>query len=285
MTVAIVTDSGSDLTPALIEQYGIAQVPLTVSFGGTGYLSPDELTPEEFWRRLLEPGCPPVYTAAPSAGQFKVAFERAFAEGSDGIVYVGLSDTLSATLRSAQMAKEMLPDREIHVVDSRTACLGVGLLAVHGAEMAAAGKSAAEIAARLRETAKSIDLYVALDSLDSLRKGGRISAAQAALGGLLSVKPIITVNEGIVELADKPRTRTKARERVIELLTARPVSEVHLLYSPPAPVDEFRDELVARMPAPAPGLVTTQIIGPVIGAHVGPGALGAVILLGTPPGR
>jgi DegV family protein with EDD domain len=285
MTVAIVTDSGSDLTPALIEQYGIAQVPLTVSFGGTGYLSPDELTPEEFWRRLLEPGCPPVHTAAPSAGQFKVAFERAFAEGSDGIVYVGLSDTLSATLRSAQMAKEMLPDREIHVVDSRTACLGVGLLAVHGAEMAAAGKSAAEIAARLRETAKSIDLYVALDSLDSLRKGGRISAAQAALGGLLSVKPIITVNEGIVELADKPRTRTKARERVIELLTARPVSEVHLLYSPPAPVDEFRDELVARMPAPAPGLVTTQIIGPVIGAHVGPGALGAVILLGTPPGR
>jgi fatty acid-binding protein DegV len=96
---------------------------------------------------------------------------------------------------------------------------------------------------------------------------------------LLSVKPIITVNEGVVELADKPRTRNKARDRVIELLTARPLREVHLLYSPPAPVDEFREELLARMPAPAPLLVTTQIIGPVIGAHVGPGALGAVILL------
>jgi DegV family protein with EDD domain len=279
LTVAIVTDSGSDLAPAQIQQYGIRQVPLTVSFGGTGFLSPDELTPEEFWRRLQEPGCPPVHTAAPSAGQFKVAFERAFADGADGIVYVGLSDSLSATLRSAQMAKEMLPDREIHVVDSRTACLGIGLLAVHGAEMAAAGTSAAEIAKRLAETARSIDLYVALDSLDSLRKGGRISATQAAVGGLLSVKPIITVNEGIVELADKPRTRSKARDRVIELLTERPVREVHVLYSPPAQVEEFAEELVARMPAPAPILVTTQIIGPVIGAHVGPGALGAVILL------
>jgi DegV family protein with EDD domain len=279
MTVAIVTDSGSDLTPALIAQHHVIQVPLTVSFGATGFLSPDELTPEEFWRRLLEPGCPPAHTAAPSTGQFKVAFERAFAEGAESIVYVGLSDTLSATLRSAQMAKEMLPDREIHVVDSRTACIGIGLLAVHGAEMAAAGTSAADIAARLAETARSIDLYVALDSLDSLRKGGRISAAQAALGGLLSVKPIITVNEGIVELADKPRTRSKARDRVIELLTARPVREVHVLYSPPAPVEEFAAELVARMPSPAPTVVTAQIIGPVIGAHVGPGALGAVILL------
>ena len=279
MTVAIVTDSGSDLTPEMIVRYGISQVPLTVSFGGTGFLSPDELTPEEFWRRFLEPGCPPAHTAAPSAGQFKLAFERAFADGADGIVYAGLSDTLSATLRSAQMAREMLPDREIEIVDSGTACLGIGLLAVHGAEMAAAGTSAAEIAASLRETARSIDLYVALDSLETLRKGGRISAAQAALGGLLSVKPIITVNEGIVELADKPRTRSKARDRVIELLTARPVREVHVLYSPPAPVEEFREELVARMPAPAPIVVTTQIIGPVIGAHVGPGALGAVILL------
>ena len=279
MTVAIVTDSGSDLTPETISRYHISQVPLTVSFGGTGFLSPDELTPEEFWRRLLEPGCPPVHTAAPSAGQFKVAFERAFAEGADSIVYVGLSDTLSATIRSAQMAKEMLPDREIYIVDSRTACLGIGLLVMRGAEMASAGVAAAEIAARLTEDARSIDLYVALDSLEFLRKGGRISAAQAALGGLLSVKPIITVNEGVVELADKPRTRSKARDRVIELLTARPVREVHILYSPPAPVAEFREELVARLLAPAPTLVTAQVIGPVIGTHIGPGALGAVVLL------
>jgi DegV family protein with EDD domain len=279
MTVAIVTDSGSDLTPELVRQTGITQVPLTVSFGADGFLSPDELTPEEFWRKLVEAGCPPVHTAAPSAGQFKVAFERAFEAGAESIVYVGLGDSLSATLRSALMARDMLPGREIHIVDSRSASSAGGALAVMGAEMAAAGESAASIAARLTEVRESVTLFVALDSLEFLRKGGRISAAQAALGGLLSVKPIITVVEGLVELAEKPRTRSKARERVIELLTQRPVEQVHVLYSPPAPVDEFREELVARMPGLAPDRVTTQIIGPVIGTHIGPGALGAVILL------
>jgi DegV family protein with EDD domain len=279
MTVAIVTDSGSDLTPAKISENHITQVPLTVSFGGVGFLSPDELAPEEFWRRVLEPGCPPVHTAAPSAGQFKVAFERAFDSGADSIVYVGLAETLSATLRSAQMARDMLPGREIHVVDSHSACLGIGALAILGAEMAARGESAASIVARLIEVRESVTLFVAVDTLDFLRKGGRISAAQAAIGGLLSVKPIITVTDGLVVVADKPRTRGKARERVIELLTRYPASQVHVLYSPPAAVDEFRDELVSRMPGLPPALVTKQIIGPVIGTHVGPDALGAVILL------
>jgi len=280
MTVAIVTDSGAELVPAQAVEAGLTQVPLTVSFGPTGFLSPDELAPEEFWRRVLEPDCPPVHTAAPSAGQFKLAFERAFAAGADGIVYVGLSDALSATLRSGQMAREMLADREIHVVDSKSACMGIGLLAIRGAELAARGSSAAEIAADLTATREDVDLYVALETLDFLRRGGRISAAQAAIGGLLSVKPIITVKEGVVEVADRPRTRGKARERVVELLTARPVRQLHVLHSPPAPVEEFRAELLARMPGPAPEVVTTQIIGPVIGTHVGPGALGAVVLLG-----
>jgi DegV family protein with EDD domain len=281
MTVAIVTDSGSDLTPAQISENHITQVPLTVSFGGVGFLSPDELAPEEFWRRILEPGCPPVHTAAPSAGQFKVAFERAFDSGADSIVYVGLAETLSATLRSAQMARDMLPGREIHVVDSGSACNGIGALAIIGAEMAAQGESAAAIAARLTEIRECVTLFVALDTLDFLRKGGRISAAQAAIGGLLSVKPIITMTEGLVVVTEKPRTRGKARERVIELLTRHPVRQVHVLYSPPAVVDDFRDELVSRMPGPTPTLITKQIIGPVIGTHVGPGALGAVILLRT----
>ena len=283
MTVAIVTDSGAELTPAQASANHITQVPLTVSFGGVGLLSPDELVPEEFWRRLVEPDCPPVHTAAPSAGQFKVAFERAFEAGAESIVYVGLADSLSATLRSAQMAREMLPGKAIHIVDSRSACTGVGALALLGAEMASRGETAADIAARLTKVRESIVIYVTLETLEYLRKGGRISAAQAAIGGLLSVKPIITVTDGLVEVAEKPRTRGKARERVIELLTRHPAQQVHVLYSPPADVDRFRDELVSRMPAPAPTLVTRQIIGPVIGTHVGPGALGAVLILSTDP--
>jgi DegV family protein with EDD domain len=278
MNVAIVTDSGSDLTPAQLEDNRIVQVPLSVSFGPSSYLSPDEMTPEEFWRRLLEPGAPFPHSAAPSAGQFKQVFERAFEEGADGIVCVTLSETLSATVRSAQMAKDMLPGKEIYVVDSRTACMGIGALALRGAGMAAQGLPAARIAEELTRIRETVFLYVALETLDFLRKGGRISAAQAAIGGLLSVKPIITVVDGVVLTADRPRTRSKARARVIELLSARPVAEAHVLYSPPAEVDDFRDELLARLPAPAPRLVTAHIIGPVIGTHVGPGVLGAVML-------
>jgi DegV family protein with EDD domain len=285
MTVAIVTDSGSELTADQMAENGIAQVPLTVSFGGEGFLSPDEIPPEEFWRRVLEPDCPAVHTAAPSAGQFKAAFEKAFSDGVDSVVYVGLTDTLSATLRSAEMARSMLPDREIHIVDSQSASMGIGALAIIAAQMAAAGSSGVEIAAHLAETREFVDLFVTLDTLEFLRKGGRISAAQAAIGGLLSIKPIITVVDGVVVVVDRPRTRGKARERVLELLTQRPVRELHILYSPPAVVDDFKEELLARMPGPLPSVVTTQIIGPVIGTHVGPGSLGAVLIAESKPIR
>jgi DegV family protein with EDD domain len=278
MTVAIVTDSGSDLTPAQLVDNRIVQVPLSVSFGASSYLSPDEMKPEEFWRRLLEPGAPFPHTAAPSAGQFKKVFEQSFAEGADSIVCVCLSETLSSTIGSARLAKEMLPDREIHLVDSRSASMATGALAVRGATMAAEGASATEIAAEMNRLRQEVTLFVALDTLEYLRKGGRISAARAAVGGLLSVKPIITVEEGIVVTADQPRTRTKALAKVLELITDQPATEVHIMYSPPTDAEAFRDAVLARMPEPAPKLVTVQTLGPVIGPHIGPGAYGAVLV-------
>jgi DegV family protein with EDD domain len=279
MTVAIVVDSGSDLTPALLREGGIRQVPLTVSFGDRSYLSPDQLVPEEFWRELAAPECPFPHTAAPSAGQFKQTFEEALAGGAEGVVCICLGDKLSATLRSAQMAAQMLPGRPIEVVDSRSASLAIGGMGLLGAELAAQGASLAQIVERLERQADRTTLFVALDTLEYLRKGGRISNAKAAIGGLLSVKPIITVEDGLVIAAEQPRTRARARERVIALLTERPVEQLHVLYSPPAEPEDLRDEVLARLPGSAPRLVTTQIIGPVIGAHVGPGALGAVLVL------
>jgi DegV family protein with EDD domain len=278
MTVAIVTDSGSDLTPTQLVDNRIVQVPLSVSFGASSYLSPDEMKPEEFWRRLLEPGAPFAHTAAPSAGRFKKVFEQSFAEGADSIVCVCLSETLSSTIGSARMAKEMLPGREIHLVDSRSASMATGALALRGATMAAEGASATEIAAEMNRLRREITVFLALDTLEYVRKGGRISAARAAVGGLLSVKPIITVEEGIIVTADQPRTRTKALARVLELIADQPATEVHFIYSPPADVEAFREAVLARMPEPAPKLVTVQVIGPVIGAHSGPGAYGAVLV-------
>jgi DegV family protein with EDD domain len=276
MTVAVVVDSGSDLTPSQLRETGIRQVPLSVAFGEQTFLSPDELTPEAFWERLSAPDCPFAHTAAPSVGQFKLAFEKAFEDGHEAIVCICLSEGLSATVKHARMAREMLPARPIFVIDSRTASMGIGALALHGAALAESGATGDEINSQLSHLCDRLDLFVGLDTLEYLRKGGRIGYAKAAIGGLLSIKPIITMTDSVVVVMDQPRTRSKATERVIELLTERPLAELHVLYSPPADSATFVEAVLARMPAPAPMVVTTQIIGPVIGAHVGPGAYGAI---------
>jgi DegV family protein with EDD domain len=278
MSVAIVTDSGSDLTPQRLSETGIRQVPLSVSFDEEVFVSPDQMSPEEFWRRLEDPNCPFAHTAAPSVGQFKKAFEDAFAEGHDCVVCVSLSEGLSATIKHAGMAREMLPDKNILILDSKSASLGTGALALRGAALAASGTPGAEIHARLLEMRDVTELFVGLDTLEFLRKGGRIGTAKAAIGGLLSIKPIITMKDDLVVVVDQPRTRSKAMERVIELMTARPVSELHVMYSPPADPDAFRDMVLARLPLPGPKVVTTQILGPVIGAHIGPGAYGGILV-------
>jgi DegV family protein with EDD domain len=278
MTVAIVTDSGSDLTPAQLAEAGIRQVSLTVSFGEESFLSPDQIAPEEFWRRTAEPGCPLAHTAAPSVGQFMKTFEAALAAGHESIVCVCLSAELSATVKHARMAREMMPDKDILVVDSRSASMACGSLALTGAAMAAGGATAETIAHDLEDLVKVTNLYVALDTLEWLRKGGRISPAKAAIGGLLSIKPIITVVDGAVVVADQQRTRTKATARVVELLAERPLTELHVMYSPPTDADAFCESVLAALPGPAPKIVTTQILGPVIGAHIGPGAYGAIMV-------
>jgi DegV family protein with EDD domain len=278
MSVAIITDSGSDLTPQQLAQSGIKQVPLSVSFGEQVFISPDEMSPEQFWHRLEDPSCPFAHTAAPSVGLFKKAFEEAFAEGHDSIVCVCLSEGLSATIKHAGIARDMLPGKDILILDSKSASLGTGALALRAAVLAATGMPAPEIRTRLEAMRDVTELFVGLDTLDFLRKGGRIGTAKAAIGGLLSIKPIITMRDDLVVVVDQPRTRSKATDRVIELLTARPASELHVMYSPPADADAFRELVLAKLPGPRPKLITTQILGPVIGAHIGPGAYGAILV-------
>jgi DegV family protein with EDD domain len=278
MTVAIVTDSGSDLTPAQLEEYKIRQVPLTVSFGEASYLSPDDLSPEEFWVKMQTPDCPFARTAAPSAGLFKRAFEQAMEDGHDGVVYVGLSGGLSATVRNAQIARELLPAGRIEIVDSKSASMGLGALAMRASQMAAAGSSRVEIVQEIEHLRDRVVIFVGFDTLDYLRKGGRIGATKAAIGGLLSIKPIMTMEDGVVVPLDQPRTRAKARERMVELMSDRKVEELYILYSPPMDAVEFRNEVIAQLPEPTPEVVIEQFIGPVIGAHVGPGAYGGALV-------
>jgi DegV family protein with EDD domain len=277
--VAIVTDSASDLTPEAAAAAGIVVVPLEVTFGDERYKAGVELSTEEFWRRMTAPDAPFPKTAAASSGDFQATFERCFADGAEAIVCIDVAGTLSAAIKSAMIARDQLADREIHVIDSTSASMGEGVLAQIAAEMAAQGRSAREIADYLDDRKADLNVFIALDTLEYLKRGGRISGAQAAIGGLLSVKPIITIKDGKVETVDKPRTRSRARERVIELLTERRAERLAILHTMAEDVDAFREELIRRAPGGIdPAMVSVQPVGPSVGPHLGPGGIGAVIL-------
>ncbi len=226
--VAIITDSASDLPASTAAAAGIAIVPLEVSFGDERFTAGVDLTTEQFWTRMSAPDAPIPKTAAASVGQFRTAYDEAFAAGADAVVCVAIAGTLSGTLKSATIARDDLhaerPDREVIVVNSGSASMGEGLLALMATEMSEAGSSAADIAAVLEERKTDLNLYIALDTLEYLKRGGRISGTKAAVGTLLSVKPIITIRDGAVDSVEQVRTRSKARERVLELLSDRPVS-------------------------------------------------------------
>jgi DegV family protein with EDD domain len=275
--VAIVTDSASDLPPEVAAAAGIAVVPLVINFGPDTFRAGVDLTTEQFWQRMVAPDAPFPTTAASGPGEFQKVYEQAFAGGADAIVSIHVADTLSGTIKAAQIAAGMMDGREIHVVDSWSASMGIGILAQIGADLASRGVSAAEIARIVTSRAKDIDLYVALDTLEYLKRGGRISGARAAIGTLLSVKPIITIREGAVDTADRVRTRAKARDRVLELLTAKPLERIAILHTTNADVEEFtgRVKTASGLPDDA---IQVMTVGPSVGPHLGPGCVGGVVL-------
>lgn len=276
--VAIFTDSASDMDPAEAAASGISIIPLLVTFGSQEFKAGVDLTTAEFWERMTAPDAPFPKTAASSPGEFKEAYERAFADGAGSIVSIHVAGNLSGTIKSAQIARDMLPDREIHIVDSQGASMAEGILCRMAVEMAAEGRSAEQIAEALEARVSDMTIYVALESLEYLKKGGRISGAQAAIGTLLSVKPIIMVKHGVVETADRVRTRNKARERLLELITEHPIERLAILHTIAPDVDAFREEVLRRSPGLDPAKVSIELVGASVGPHLGPGCVGATIL-------
>ena len=276
--VAIVTDSASDLSPARAAELGIRVVPLLVSFGAEEFKAGEELSAEAFWARLTAPDAPFPKTAAASPVAFRDTFEAAFAAGAPAVVCLTVAASLSGTFKSATLGREMLPEREIHVVDTDTAAFGQALLAIMARDLAAAGHSGAEVAAEVVRRAPDVEAIVCLDTLEYLRRGGRISGAQAVIGTLLSVKPIIAIHNGKVDKIDQVRTRGRARERALEFVVSRPIERLAVFHSISPDLDEFRAQVIARAGTIPAAEVETAIIGPSIGPHLGPGALGAAML-------
>ncbi|MET1232729.1 MAG: DegV family protein [Candidatus Limnocylindrales bacterium] len=275
--VAIVIDSASDLSPEDAARNGIALVPLLVTFGTTEYRTGVDLSTERFWDMMTAPGAPFPKTAACSPGDFQAAFQTAFDAGAESVVCITVGGKLSATNKSAVIARDQMAGRDIRVIDSDTASYGFGLLAILASEMSGAGAGADEIEAAVEARKHDSRLFVVLETLEYLKRGGRISAAKAAIGGILSVKPIITIEDGVVETADQPRTRSKARERLLELITAKPIERAVVLSAMATDPGAFATELASEAGLAA-GLIPVRSIGPSVGPHVGPGAYGAVVL-------
>ena len=277
MTVRVVTDSGCDLPPALCDELGIEVVPLIVRFGQESLVDRKDLTAVEFWARCkAAPALPE--TAAPSPGAFEEAYRRAQAGGADGVVVVTLSEKLSATIQAAQIgADAVAADLPVRVVDSANASLAEGMVALLAARAAAAGQSLEEVEQVARSAAARTTLVAVIDTLDNLRRGGRIGGAQALLGGLLSIKPLITVGPatgGEVAEAGKQRTRAKAIATLLDKVRAvGPVEAIGVMHAEAPDVDDLLQRLDDLMPRED---IIVADVGAVIGTHVGPGCIGVV---------
>jgi DegV family protein with EDD domain len=280
MAVRIVTDSSCDLTDAEVAEHGIEVVPLTIRFGSEELEDRSELSVEQFYEKLGSSADLPE-TAAPAPGRFEAAFRRQADAGADEVVCINLSSGLSATMQSARTAASAIAgDLPVHVIDSRSITSGLGTQCVLAAQAAASGASADEVVALVEDLVARTHVIGALDTLDNLKKGGRIGGAQALVGSLLSIKPILDISTGEVEEAGRARTRKKAletlRDRVAE---AGDISHVHVSHGFAPDVDAMV-ELLVGLGQTRESIELTHI-GPVIGAHGGPRVMGITWLDGA----
>ena len=270
MTVKIVTDSTSDMPPELVAELGVTVVPVTVSFGAEEFRDGVDITRDEFMKRLTSGGVLPK-TSQPSIGDFLEVY-KALTEADDQVVSIHISAKLSGTLNSARGAVQELPDARIVLVDTELASLALTLV-VRAAAVAANGGATVEEVARIAEqTASKIDLFFLVDTLEYLSKGGRIGKAQALIGGLLSIKPVLKLVDGELHPYEKVRTRAKARERMKEIAAeGAPYEEIAFIHELPAEdVQAFEDFLQPLSKAP----LLVGRIGSAIGTHTGPGVIG-----------
>jgi DegV family protein with EDD domain len=277
--VAIVTDSTSDLSPDLLAQHRITTVPLNVQIDDQVYRDQIDITTEEFMRRLPTVATLPT-TSQPSVGLFEETFRR-LAEDHDAIVAVLLSAKLSGTVQSALLARDAVAGViPVEVVDSLNVTMGLGFQVLRAAELADRGLDAAEIARRLRAETAEYHVVFFVDTLEYLQKGGRIGKAASLLGTLLNLKPLLRIDEGQVVPFERTRTRAKALAGLIDFVRGLPqVARLAVLSSTtPEEAAALADQLAALFPRDQ---ITLATFSPVIGTHVGPGAMGVAVYEGA----
>jgi len=279
LSIAIVTDSTSDIPPQLAHELGVSVVPLSVIFGEEAYKEGVDITPDLFYERLQSAKDLPT-TSAPSVGDFLQTYREAL-KTTDEIVSIHLSSKLSATYDAACQAAAQLADEgaRIDVVDSQSISVGLLFLTAAASKAAREGATLDEIRKILDDMTPRLRIYIVLDTLEYVRRGGRIGRARAFLGTLLRVKPVLSIKDGEVHPEERVRTRAHALDRIFQLATSYPsIEQIGVAYSTNA---EEADAMKRRLEGALEGMkVQVTRLGPVIGVHGGPGVLGIGVLEG-----
>jgi len=271
MTIKIVTDSSADLPAQLVQELGITVVPLYVRFGEEVYRDRVDITEDEFYQRLLHDPVHPS-TIQPTPQDFTEVYQKLSPE-ADGIISIHISSKLSGTCNSALRGKEMIEKGcPIEVVDSQMTTMGLGLVAIVAATMAKAGEGLEKVVAEVKGTIPNMHLMGLLDTLKYLRLGGRIGKAEALLGSVLNVKPLLTLKDGEVVPAGQARSRTKGMERLFDFVkNTENIQDLAIVYNTtPTEAQTLAERIGSIFTKEQVKLAT---VGPMLGVHMGPGAL------------
>ena len=277
MTIHIVTDSASDISLEEAKELGIEIVPLSVRFGEAEYTDLIDLSVSDFYQKMSESDLLPS-TAAPSPGAFEAAFKRCIEAGAEGVVCINLSLALSATGQAAQLAADALVDTiTVKCIDSKSITSGLGTIIRKAASAAKAGKSMDEIISLVEGLASKTRIFATLDTLENLKKGGRIGGAKAMVGTMLQFKPCLDLSSGEVVEAGRQRTRKKSLMWLKEVLENEgEITDLCIIHGDAPDVEEFADLISDLVPQEN---IRINQLGAVIGTHGGPRVLGVTYLV------
>ncbi len=269
--IRVVTDSACDLPDDIAKRLGIDIVSLNIRFGDEEFVDRVDLTPSAFWAKCKSSKTLPE-TSAPSPGAFQTAYERAKADGCDGVIVLTLSAGLSATHQSATIAAEAIADQiDVRVIDTKAVSMAQGLVCIDVAEQAQKGATLDELVTSAEILTTRIGVVAMLDTLEHLVKGGRIGGARALVGQVLSIKPLLELKDGIVAEAGRQRTKAKALTAIAEVTRSHaPLYRLAIVHGDSPDVNHL-ESLVADIPV-ATELIVTDM-GPVVGTHGGPGII------------
>jgi fatty acid kinase fatty acid binding subunit len=270
--IRVVTDSACDIPEEIARRLNIDIVSLSIRFGDEEFTDRVDLSPEEFWAKCKASKTLPE-TSAPSPGAFQAAYERAKADGCDGVIVLTLSALLSATNQSALTGfKELADSLPVQVVDTKAVSMAQGLLVIDVAELAATGADLDQLVAHAESLVAKVGVVAMLDTLEHLIKGGRVGGARALLGQVLSIKPLLELKDGVVAEAGRQRTRSKALVAIADVVKSHaPLKRLALVHGASSEVAAL-EALVAEV-ATENAIIVTDM-GPVVGTHGGPGIIG-----------